>query len=249
MLLSSQALKELKIVDSDSNKLGTVKDCYFDDFWGAVRYLNVHLSWGSNFLLSPVLLQNIDLSKKEIVTRCSKAEVKACPSANDCRPISKAYEEQQNRYFGLPHYWLGESTWGDVSSAKEFLEKSRAKAKTAVQQEGGHRYHLRSANEVNKYEVYSTDKKIGSLSDLLIEIGTWEIRYLIVNTSSSPFGTKVMLGFEWDIRFDWEKQSVFLNFNSEKILNAPLYDSSKPVNSELETQLYDYYGKPYRQNK
>lgn len=37
----------------------------------------------------------------------------------------------------------------------------------------------------------------------------------------------------------------YIRLNSDQIKESPEYDPRQPVNRELETILYDYYGRPY----
>jgi len=45
----------------------------------------------------------------------------------------------------------------------------------------------------------------------------------------------------------YEQNEIKINLNIENIKSAPELDDSKPVNEEFEKKLYDYFGRPVKQ--
>ena len=57
--------------------------------------------------------------------------------------------------------------------------------------------HLRSANEVRGYHVQGIDDAIGHVEDFIVDDETWNVRYLVIDTSNWWFGKKVVLSPHW----------------------------------------------------
>jgi hypothetical protein len=104
--------------------------------------------------------------------------------------------------------------------------------------------HLRSADEVIKYQIQARDDQVGHVDDLILEEETWTVRYLVVNTRKLLPGKKVLIPPKWIERIDWSTESCQIDLPAELIKNGPLYDPTEPVNREIEERLYDYYGRP-----
>jgi hypothetical protein len=75
---------------------------------------------------------------------------------------------------------------------------------------------------------------------------SWTIRYLVIDTSNwLPATKKVLVAWDWTGLVDYKRSRIMVNLDSDQIKESPEYDPRKPVNRELETVLYDYYGRPY----
>jgi hypothetical protein len=103
---------------------------------------------------------------------------------------------------------------------------------------------LRSANEVRGYQVHGTDQVIGHIDDFIIDDKSWQIRYLVVDTSHFWFGQNVLVARHWAHRVNWVNKAVYVNLSRDAIKNSPKWDPSAPVNRKYEAHLYDYYGRP-----
>lgn len=60
--------------------------------------------------------------------------------------------------------------------------------------------HLRSAAELRRYRIQGSDDAIGHVEDFIVDDKTWEVRYLVIDTSNWWFGKKVLVAPRWASR-------------------------------------------------
>ena len=104
--------------------------------------------------------------------------------------------------------------------------------------------HLRSANEVRGYHIQGSDDAIGHVEDFIVDDETWQVRYLVIDTSNWWFGKKALVAPHWASRVSWEERKVHVDLSRQTIKNSPEWNASAAVNREYEARLYDYYGRP-----
>jgi hypothetical protein len=102
--------------------------------------------------------------------------------------------------------------------------------------------HLRSANEVIGYYIEATDGDIGHVEDIMVEIGSWRARYLMIDTKNWWPGRMVLISPDWATSVSWEDQKVFLDHTREQVRGSPEYDPDRPVDRSYEERLHGYYG-------
>jgi hypothetical protein len=163
-------------------------------------------------------------------------------------------------YYGYPNYWGGGGLWGaglypDILQAGLGDDGSNAEHRSARSLKAGagirslaarglhDNPHLQSANAVTRYYVHATDGDIGHVDGLLVEEKTWAIRYIIVNTSNWWLGHKVLIAPEWINDVFWAESMLKVDLTRDAVKASPLYDSAIPLNRELETGIYEHYGR------
>ncbi|MEO7127553.1 MAG: PRC-barrel domain-containing protein [Rhodoferax sp.] len=104
---------------------------------------------------------------------------------------------------------------------------------------------LRSAKEMEGYEVSATDGVIGHVKDFYLDDETWVIRYLIVDTGGWLSGRKVLVSPISVGTPDWEQKLLPVLINREQVSNSPDIDAEKPVSRQHEMMYSAYYGYPY----
>ena len=242
-----RSLKDLEsyAIEATDGPIGQVKDFYFDDEAWLVRYLVVETgSWLSSrkVLIAPRAIRDPSWHDRLLSAFISKAQVKNSPDINTDKPVSRQHETEYLGYYGYPVYWGSAASHPghDVDAA----EQSREEAAFARADRDRHRDddpHLRSFNEVIGYRVHATDGEIGQVEGLLVEEGTWVIRYLVVNTGHWWAGRKVLLTPEWITHLRWTDQSVTVDVSRTAIQNAPPYDSMAGLNRQREIEFYESY--------
>ena len=112
----------------------------------------------------------------------------------------------------------------------------------SLEQEAGGS-HLRSAKEVTGYYIEATDGDIGHVEDFVVDDGTWEIRYMVVDTKNWWPGKKVLVAPEWIERVSWEiRASVRRRFLRRDQERARV--RSRLLNRDYEERLYKHYDRP-----
>ena len=106
--------------------------------------------------------------------------------------------------------------------------------------------HLRNCSEVRGCEVHGSDDGVGTISDLVVDDESWEIRYLVVDTNRWRFGKKALVAPEWVTQARWDEKRVDLSLARHAVTDSPPWDACVAIHREYETRLYDYYGRPRR---
>ncbi len=164
-------------------EIGHVKDFYFDDLMWAVRYLVVETgSWLSSrlVLLSPHAFGKLDEYGKILHVKLHKKQIESSPSIETHKPVSRQFEIDYYRHYGLPPYWNGDALWGGGGYP---LILPRAKDALAAAQE--HRSddpHLRSTKGVTGYAIHATDGEIGLVSGFTVDDRSWAIDGIAIET-------------------------------------------------------------------
>ena len=103
--------------------------------------------------------------------------------------------------------------------------------------------HLYSTHAVNGNYIHATDGEIGHVDDFIIDDETWEIRYLIVNTSNWWVGKKVLISPQWGDRVSWDDKTVFINLSREAIKQSPEYTDKSLLTRNYEIGLHGHYNR------
>jgi len=103
---------------------------------------------------------------------------------------------------------------------------------------------LMTAKDIQSYELYGTDDRLGSVEDLLLEDHTHHIRWLVLDTGHWLPGLQVLLPPEQCTWQDADKKRFLAPWRSDQIEQAPNLDLDAPVSRQQERALIDYFGVP-----
>jgi PRC-barrel domain protein len=269
MLLSTRDLESFTIGASDGD-IGSVRDVYLDDRSWTIRYLVVDTgNWlpGRRVLISPMSVREASWSAQRLVVGLTKAQVENSPEVDTAGPISRQYEDQLVRHYGLDPYWFGPYRWGAVPDPfgaapadlgptvrepegvgalrREGLENVGPPhvEERHLREELAGGASLRSAREVIGSYIQAADDEIGHVEDFLVDTHTWAIRYMVVDTANWLPGKKVVIAPEWIEMVSWPDSKVHVGMTRAQIANAPEYDPARPIEREQELRLYEHYGR------
>jgi len=243
-----RSLKELEhyAVSATDGDIGHVADFLLDDERWIVRYLVVETGGffgGRRVLISPISFRQVDWSTRGFHLALTKDKVKNSPSVDVNKPVSRQHELDWFGYYGYPRYWGYSGLWG-TGTYPGLLATGRSNKAPAEELGKPGDVHLRSAKEVRGYHIQGTDGPMGHVDDFIIDDETWEVRYLVIDTSNWWPDKKVLVSPHWANRISWAEGEVFLEMSRQKIKNSPEWRPSAPINREYEARLYDYYGRP-----
>lgn len=102
---------------------------------------------------------------------------------------------------------------------------------------------VRSTRTVIGYHIRARDETFGHLEDLLIEPGSWIVRYLLIDTRNWWPGPPVLVAPDWVDHFDWAESKLTMDVTADQIRKCPPYDPATPLSREYETVLYQHYGR------
>ena len=246
MLRSLNDLEHYTVHASDGD-VGQVANFLMDDDHWVIRYLVV--ATGGFFserkvLISPVAFGQAEWASQRFQVDLTRGKILHAPDVDTDQPVSRQHERDQFRYYGYPDYWGSSGIWGMAGAPGPLAAAGVAEKPPAPRRGAPDDLHLRSAREVCGYHIQGSDDGIGHVQDFIVDDETWEVRYLVIDTSNLWFGRKVLVSPWWASSVSWEHRKVYLDLSREEIRDSPEWNPDAGVNREYETCLYDYYGRP-----
>ena len=243
-----RSLKELEQykVHARDGDLGSVANFLFDDERWAIRYLVVktgHFLDERRVLVSPISFRTVDSAKSVFHLALTMDQIKGSPGVDTDQPVSRQHERNLNDYYGYPYYWGTMGVWGTGYYPALLGARPSNGAPPALRDEKLGDVHLRSAADVRGYHLQGTDDGIGFVADFIVDDETWELRYLVVDTSHWWWGKKVLVSPKWATHVSWLDRKISLDLTRDAIKNSPEWNAETAVRREYETRLYGHYGR------
>ncbi len=230
MLWNASALNGYAIEATDG-QLGTVSDLLFEDVGWAVRWLVVDTgNWlsGRKMLLPLSALGQPDQVLRKFPVDLTMRQVQDSPDIDTDQPVSRQTEAQLTGYYGR-----------EPNRRHDSLSSPRL---TSLDPVGGDDRHLRSVAAVSTCHIDATDGAIGHVEDLLVDDGSWHIRYMTVDTVNWWPGKTVLISPGLIQEIDWPHRSVRLDVDRQKVKDSPEYDKSITVDGLYDERFLTYYG-------
>ena len=111
----------------------------------------------------------LDLTKKVIAANLTDQELVRCADVSSVKPVSQQQQLALKKYFGWPD---SEPRW--------YVPAALVPAQREFPVQANDDPHLRNTMDLLGYEVWSTDRRVGILSDIIMEPNSWHIKYLSV---------------------------------------------------------------------
>jgi len=247
-----RSLKDLEgyTVSATDGDIGNVENFLLDDERWTIRYLvvdTVEFLDGRQVLISPISFRQVEWPGRRFHLALTMAKIEKCPSTDMDQPVSRQHEEHFNQYYGYPSYWAYPGLWGlgpNPAMIAANLEKVAAARAVALSERLSYDIHLRSIKELRGYHIQGSDDAIGHVEDFIVDDETWEVLYLVIDTSNWWLGKKVLIAPRWASRISWKEKVVNLEMSRESIKNSPEWDPSAAITREYEGRLHDYFKRP-----
>lgn len=226
--------------------VGRVVDFLLDDERWVVRYLIVEPGSfldGAQVLISPISFLEAEWATRRFHLALTMDKVRRSPSVETDKPVSRQHEGSFSRYYGFPYYWRSSGLWGDASYPHALAEHAGKDELAEPSVEPGD-VHLRSSRDIRGYQIRGSDDAIGHVEDFVVDDETWQVKYLVVDTSNWWFGRKVLVAPDWATRISWEERTVILDMPREAVRLSPEWDPAAVIDREYEARLHDHYGRP-----
>ena len=88
-------------------------------------------------------------------------------------------------------------------------------------------------NLIQGFHVHATDGDIGHIDDFLLEESSWQIRYLVVDTSNWLGGKWVAVSPSSVTRIDWSNREVYVSLTRAQIRDSPTMEEAQVPSYEL----------------
>lgn len=246
MLRSLKELEQYKVNATDGD-IGSVVDVLLDDKRWTVRYLVVKTGGffsDRQVLISPAFFREADWATQRFHLALTRDKVKNSPDIDEDQSVSRQFEHKYYRYYNYPYYWGSSGIWG-VGAYPTSLSPGMWRDVPDLPYEETHNVHLRSAKEVTGYKIQGSDGAIGHVADFMVDDGTWEVRYLVVDTAHWwTNGRNVLVAPYWATSVSWPKRQVHLALSRQAIKDSPAWDVTEFISREYEARLHDHYGRP-----
>jgi hypothetical protein len=224
MLRSVNQLYGDKLGATDG-EIGHVKDFYFDDQNWAVRYLIADTgSWlpGRTVLISPHAIGGLDRSGKVLCVNLTRKQIEDSPSIALHQPVSRQFEQEYYRYYGMPIYWQGGALWG--TSGFPIMGPPPIIPLSIGPQPGDADAHLRSTQAVNGYHLRTGDETTGHICDFMMDDRSWAIGQLVIKTGHRFTGKEVLIPTKMVERISYPDSTVFVNLTRDAVERSPAHD-------------------------
>jgi hypothetical protein len=171
MFTSLETLMKIPLVTTDGQE-HQVRSLLFDDRSWTIRFLVADA--GSWFTRRQVVIctdatEEPDWTKKVIPAKLTHQELVRCADASSVRPVSQQQQLALKKYFGWPE-----------SEPRSYVPAALVPAQREFPVQANDDPHLRDTTDLLGYEVWSTDRRVGILSDFIMEPNSWHIKYLFV---------------------------------------------------------------------
>jgi uncharacterized protein YrrD len=124
------------------------------------------------------------------------------------------------------------------------VTQSQVDESPSLEPKPDHGSHLRSTREVIGYHINARDDTFGHVEDMLIDVQSWAIRYLLIDTRNWWPGPPVLVGVEWANEVNWSSRLLRVDMDAEQVKACPPYDPSVPISRQYEADLHQHYGRP-----
>lgn len=219
-------------------EIGTLKEIYFDDQIWLVRYLVVNMGGrllGREVLIGPQVIESVDEDARHIVVNLTREQVENSPPVGSERPVSRHYEAEYHRYYGLEPYWAM-GPFGAPPAPNPIPPPAEAPRDPEHP-------HLRSSDEVSGYHIAARDGEIGKVVDFIVDDSDWSVGYVTIDTRRWLSGRTVLISPAWIKAVDWPGRSITVDLDRDAIESAPEYDPSRLITAEYEARLLAHYGR------
>jgi hypothetical protein len=79
----------------------------------------------------------------------------------------------------------------------------------------------------------ATDGAMGHVDDFIVDEETWQVRYLVVDTSNWMGGKWVAISPVSVTRVEWSEQRIYVDLTQDEIRNSPTLDEANVPSHEL----------------
>ncbi len=210
------------VVAGKDGEVGNCKDFLVEEGQWMIRYLVVDpRRWlpGRKVILSPYQLEGMDAEGRRLSATLTTQEIENSPPLEEAGSLSRDYEEEWLKHYGLPRYWL-------------------------EQEEKGGSGRLLSVKDITGYHIQAKDGEIGHLADLLAQAKTWKVYYAIIDTRNWLPGRQVCVLTDCIQWVDQDQDKIGIDLTKEAIRHSPHYLPYEPMTREYQLVLHDYYGWP-----
>ena len=92
---------------------------------------------------------------------------------------------------------------------------------------------LHRLSRIKGFHMRATDGPLGHVDDFIVDEETWQVRYLVVDTSNLMGGKWVAISPASVTQIEWAERRVHVSLTQEEIKNSPTLDEANVPSYEL----------------
>jgi uncharacterized protein YrrD len=226
-LKSSVEIMGYTLVDSLTGKrIGKCHDFLFDDETWAVHYMTAEIgNWifPERVVVSPVRLHKPDWENRKFPVLLTKGELKENPLVNEDPPASIIKYNASFVDFLRPYHYQPFMIWGGpvIPVLENLKQDDELHDSFRIYDQG----KLRSIKEVIGYKIHLKDQEKGHVEDFILNVETWVVDYLVIDTRDwVPGGKKLLLKPCNIISVSWADGVVSIDHTKESLEERPEVD-------------------------
>ena len=244
MLQKLSDLEGMAVLAPIKNKVGTVKQAYFDDSEWAFRFfvVDTRRSHGKReVLLSPLAAKDIKPAERVLSVFLEDEQVLEGPSAEDFNFYSKNIQEQELKaYYGWPREAMDDANLKSDSEKDEKTFVLPEAIPFSKSEKDSEQFLLCQTEFLKKCKIDASNTQFGKVKDVLFEMQTWRIKFLAINTGGWLPGEAVLIPVEY-AKIDYDNQLIKVPFSHDVLKGAPIFDQKNDFSSEEEENVVAYY--------
>lgn len=230
-------------IQANDGEFGDIHDLLFDDRDWTLRYIVADTGgWlpGRKVLIGPGAIRSIDAKNEQLAVDLTRVQVKESPGIDMDPPVSRQKEEELRAHRSWSPYWdmhpVGFGVGPLIYPVPDAGNDDEVAAKNANADPC-----LRSAREVKGYRIGASDGEIGQVHDLLFDVESWMLRYVVVDTRVWLPGRKVLLSTSWVEAVDWTQRELQVDLSKDQIKASPEFDPDTDLQRNYEERLHAHY--------
>ena len=202
MFTSLETLMKIPLVTTDGQE-HQVRSLLFDDRSWTICFLVADAgSWFTRrqVVISTSATEEPDWTKKVIGAKLTHQELVRCPDASSVRPVSQQQQLALKKYFGWPE-----------SEPRLYVPAALVPAQREFPVQANDDPHRRDTIDLLGYQVWSADRRVGILSDFIMEPNSWHIKYLSVKVGDWVYHEERFVPTLSVQSISWGRHRVTLN--------------------------------------
>jgi hypothetical protein len=236
MLIGLTELKTYQII-SGAESIGRLADVLFSRGEWTARYVVVDSDdLGRKISLPISCLHEPDRNARTIQADVDLDRVETSPDVDLSKDVERQAETDLYEHYGWPPYWLQDEQ--DVNPTG--ILSGEAERKNVADQAEFISPELQLATKVlGAYAVHANEGEFGVLQDVLVEVETWMIENLAVDTPQKQ--GCMLLETDSVSEVDWVAGEIYVALPAATLLASPVYHAQEPLTPEFERRLHGYY--------
>jgi hypothetical protein len=214
MMVSVEQLQGYTIRGDDA-EIGKLHDVYFDDVsWKVLFLLADTRPWllGRLVLVVPSMLGDPDTENRVFPTSLTKAQVENGPSVEEHKPVSRQHAVDVAKYWDRPFFGPGDPRFDLGLTDTPPAQPASAPSDVAPDDP-----HLLSAADSRGHRVDTPDGRCGHIEDWLVDLDSWTIREVVIDTTDWWPGGNVRIPATDITGMSWDDKSVQVRLSKEAI--------------------------------